>query len=147
MVLHRAQSQCLVLGLNQCNCSQGKMCMECENISLKKRLYNLSQAGIGAIPAQGIGFVPGGVQQQNYYNPPQNDFDFNRLFRMNVNERNSQNPLPAQQEVFGDYLRQPRPTSTAAPRTRQSSTSRSASNTSRRSLTRKSTANSKPSQH
>ena len=143
------QSQTGAKGNNrvQCNCSHGKMCIECENISLKKRLYNLSQAGIVAPSVQNTGSGPNGGQQQHYYNPPQNDFDFNRLFRMNANNQNFQRPLPAQQEVFGEYLRHPRPTSTAAPRSRQNSTSRSASNTSRRSHTRKTTANSKPSQH
>ena len=144
---HQSQAGAKGNHQTQCHCSQGKMCIECENISLKKRLYNLSQAGIGASSTQNIGSGPNVGQQQTFYNPSQNDFDFNRLFRMNANNQNFQRPLPAQQEVFGEYLRHPRPTSTAAPRSRQSSTSRSASNTSRRSLTRKPTANSKPSQH
>ena len=125
----------------RCGCTQNKVCVECENKALRQRLFYLTQSNLTSQPTPGMP-----MQYSNQYTehqrPTMSTFDFDRIFRSNTQGMNS---LPAQQQAFGDYLRQPKPTSTAPPRARQNSSGRSMSNASRRSLTRKTTANSKPS--
>ena len=126
----------------RCGCTQSTVCMECENRALRQKLFYLTQAPFAPQPPPGSIPMPQSNQHTEQYRTTFGNFDVDRIFRTNAQGFNS---LPAQQQAFGEYLRQPKPTSTAPPRVRQNSSGRSISSASRRSLTRKTTANSKPS--